>query len=63
VVLDGSGLNGLFVTPDPVIHGHFVIKPADPGQMDDWIEERSIVHPLTAQLISAIIPPRRRKVP
>ena len=58
-----SSLQSLLVVPDRIVRGHFVIKPADPGRMDGWVEERSVVHPLTAELISAIIPPRRRKVP
>ena len=60
-MLDTSTMPGLVLDRDPGVAGHWLIKPADPSEMDAWIAQRP-PHKLTEVLAAAIIEPKRRKV-
>ena len=59
VVLETSRLWGVVVVRDETVEGHWLIRPADPAEMDTWIKDRP-THRLTAMLQAAIIKPVRK---
>jgi hypothetical protein len=63
IVLDEHLLHDFTIKDDPGLEGHVLVRPADPTLMEEWLERRGTVHPLTRSLQAAIIPPRRRRVP
>jgi hypothetical protein len=59
VVLDTSRFWGVIVVRDETVEGHWLIRPADPADMDTWIKDRP-THRLTTMLQAAIIKPVRK---
>lgn len=64
VALDTSGFDDrLAVYQDDKVPGHYFIRAKDSKDMEEWVQSKGGIHPLTQSLIDVIIKPKKRKVP